>query len=409
MKKHIVVISQYFYPEEFRINDICIEWVKKGYEVTVVTGIPNYPKGKFYKGYNFFNKRAEKHHGINIIRLPIVPRGNGKISLALNYFSFVVSGYIWCKLTKIKADLVFIYEVSPMTQALPGVWYASKNKIPSYLYVTDLWPDNVEIVAGVKNTFILNSIGKMVDYIYKKCDRIFTSSQSFVEAIENRKIDKEKLEFWPQYAEDFYKKLDQEEVRVEEIPNDDFFNVIFAGNIGYAQGLEILPKVAEMIKNEGLKVRFNIVGDGRYKEVLKKIVLDKDLEKYFNFISKQPPQRISEFMAVSDATLITLAKNKVFAITIPAKTQSCLACGIPIIVSADGEIQDIINEAKAGVCGNAGDAKKLFENIKLMSKLSNDNLNEMGINAVNYYNEKFDKNKLLLKMDKWLLKSKSEL
>jgi len=164
-----------------------------------------------------------------------------------------------------------------------------------------------------------------------------------------------------------------------------------------------------MIKNEGLKVRFNIVGDGRYKEVLKKIVLDKDLEKYFNFISKQPPQRISEFMAVSDATLITLAKNKVFAITIPAKTQSCLACGIPIIVSADGEIQDIINEAKAGVCGNAGDAKKLFENIKLMSKLSNDNLNEMGINAVNYYNEKFDKNKLLLKMDKWLLKSKSEL
>ena len=132
MKKHILVIAQYFYPEQFRINDICTEWVKRGYKVTVVTGIPNYPQGKYYDGYGLFKKRKETYNGIEIIRIPLVPRGNNSIMLALNYLSFVVSGFFWKMFTKIKADYVFIFEVSPMTQALPGVWYAKKRKIPCY-------------------------------------------------------------------------------------------------------------------------------------------------------------------------------------------------------------------------------------------------------------------------------------
>ena len=165
MDKHILVIAQYFYPEQFRINDICTEWVKRGYKVTVVTGIPNYPQGRYYKGYGLFKKRREIYNGIDIIRIPLIPRGNNAIMLALNYLSFVISGYFWKSTTNIKADYVFIFEVSPMTQALPGVWYAKKRKIPCYLYVQDLWPENVEIVAGVKNKRIINAIGKMVDYI----------------------------------------------------------------------------------------------------------------------------------------------------------------------------------------------------------------------------------------------------
>ena len=408
MKKHILVISQYFYPEEFRINDICTEWVNRGYEVTVITGIPNYPQGKFYKGYGLFKKRKENYKGVNIIRIPIIPRGNNAIMLSLNYLSFVVSGFFWKVFTRIKADNVFIFEVSPMTQALPGVWYAKKKNIPCYLYVTDLWPENVEIVAGITNKKILNSIGAMVDYIYKRCDRIFTSSQSFIQAIEERGVDRKKLEFWPQYAEDYYKPVDKNNIKITEIPDDGVFNIIFAGNIGYAQGLEILPDVAKILKGINIKVRFNIVGDGRFKETLKFKVEQNKVVEYFNFIDKQPATRIPDFMAISNATLISLSRSKVFSITLPAKTQSCLACGIPIIVSADGEIQRVIKSANAGLCSDAGDTKGLAENIKKLVEMPIEKLIKMSENAVSYYKKNFDKKTLLDSMDQWLSNIKQD-
>lgn len=244
LKKHILVIAQYFYPEQFRINDICTEWVKRGYKVTVVTGIPNYPQGKYYDGYGLFKKRKETYNGMDIIRIPLVPRGKNAIMLALNYLSFVVSGFFWKSFTRIKADFVFIFEVSPMTQALPGVWYAKKRKIPCYLYVTDLWPENVEIVGGIKNKTILNTIGIMVDYIYKRCDRIFTSSESFIQAIVDRGTDRKKLEFWPQYAEDYYKPvaiaskitLGNPSAKLGNTKISDFLNIL-----AISWGFEIFP------------------------------------------------------------------------------------------------------------------------------------------------------------------------
>lgn len=401
LKKHILVITQYFYPEQFRINDICTEWVKRGYKVTVITGIPNYPQGKYYKGYGLFKKRKETYNGMNIIRIPLIPRGNNAIMLALNYLSFVVSGYFWKAFTKIKADYVFIFEVSPMTQALPGVWYAKKRKIPCYLYVTDLWPENVEIVAGIKNKLILNAIGVMVDYIYKRCDKIFTSSESFIKAIHDRGIKKDKLDFWPQYAEDYYKPVEKETANVSEIPQDGIFNIIFAGNIGFAQGLDILPEAAKILKQNDTKVRFNIVGDGRYKEALKNKVSEDNVDDIFNFIDKQPATRIPEFMAVSDATLITLSKSKVFSITLPAKTQSCLACGIPILVAADGEIQNIISKSKAGICSDASDSKGLAKNIEKIVSMPTNELVHMSQNGLDYYKNNFDKETLLNRLDKY--------
>lgn len=402
MKKHILVIAQYFYPEQFRINDICSEWVKRGYKVTVITGIPNYPKGKYYSGYGLLRKRKEVYKGIEIIRIPLIPRGKNTIMLILNYLSFVISGFFWNLFTKIKADYVFIYEVSPMTQALPGVWYAKKKKIPCYLYVTDLWPENVEIVAGIKNKYILNLIGSMVDYIYNKCNKIFTSSESFIEAIKNRGISEEKIEFWPQYAEDFYRPFDKKDVLVKEIPQDGAFNIIFAGNIGVAQGLDILPKTAQILKNKNVNVRFNIVGDGRFKETLINMTSEYNVSDMFNFIKKQPPTKIPEFMAVCDATLICLSKSKVFSITLPAKTQSCLACGIPIIVSADGEIQKVIKSANAGICSDAGDEEMLARKIIELMFKSKKELLQMGKNAYEYSKMNFDKDTLLKRMDKVL-------
>lgn len=399
LQKHILVISQYFYPEQFRINDICIEWVNRGYKVTVVTGIPNYPHGKYYKGYGLTKRRKEVYNGIEIIRIPLIPRGNNSIMLAMNYLSFVVSGYFWKTFTKIEVDHVFIFEVSPMTQALPGIWYSKKKKIPCFLYVQDLWPENVEIITGIKNKKIIGTIGKMVDYIYNHCTIIFTTSKSFVTAIENRGVPKDKIIYWPQYAEDYY--VNMAKTSVAEIPNDNAFNIIFAGNIGAAQGLDILPKTASILLEKGLKgkVRFNIVGDGRYKETLIHLVDTYNVSEMFNFIPKQPGTRIPELMAASDAAFLCLNKNPLFEKTIPAKLQSYMACGIPILASAEGELQSIITEANAGLCSSSGDEVGLSKNIIMMVEKTSKELIQLGKNAYDYCNSNFNKIELLNEMD----------
>ncbi|RSD26966.1 glycosyltransferase family 4 protein [Mesobacillus subterraneus] len=400
MKKHILVIAQYFYPEQFRINDICTEWVNRGYKVTVITGIPNYPQGKYYDGYGLLKKRREVYNGIDIIRIPLVPRGNSSVMLGLNYLSFVVSGFFWNLFTKIQADYVFVFEVSPMTQALPGVWYAKKRNIPCYLYVQDLWPENVEIITGISNKYFIGSIGKMVDYIYSRCTKIFTTSNSFVKAIEKRDVPRKKIEYWPQYAEDFYLPLEKREI--PEIPNDDAFNIIFAGNIGTAQGLDILPSTAMIIReaNPNARIRFNIVGDGRFKETLIDMVRSSNLDEMFNFIPKQPADRIPEFMAASDAAFLCLTEGPLFSMTIPAKLQSYMACGIPILASADGETKHIIEESNSGLSSPAGNAEKLADIIIDLSKKSKMELKQLGNNARVYYAEHFDKEELLNRMDR---------
>ena len=398
MEKHILVIAQYFYPEQFRINDICTEWVKRGHKVTVVTGIPNYPIGKYYDGYGIFKKRKEVYNGIEIIRIPLIPRCNNTIMLILNYMSFVVSGFFWKLFTRIEADFVFIFEVSPMTQALPGVWYAKRRKVPCYLYVQDLWPENVEIITGIKNKIIIGTIGKMVDYIYRWCTRIFTSSESFARSINGRGVPIDKIEYWPQYAEDFYVPIS--DISVPEIPSDDVFNIIFAGNIGLAQGLDILPKAAIIIKkNHGQNIRFNIVGDGRFKNEFMEIVSSEGLNEMFIFIPKQPTIRIPEFMAANDAAFLSLSGNPLFEMTIPAKLQSYMACGIPIVASASGETEKIIVESNSGLCSKPGNAEELAYNIIELVKKSKEELKVLGNNARNYYESNFNKQALLDRMD----------
>lgn len=403
-KIHILVVSQYFYPEQFRINDICTEWVKRGYKVTVLTGIPNYPQGKFYDGYGLNKKRSETWNGIEIIRIPLIPRGHNSLGMCMNYLSFVVSGFFCKCFAKINADIVFNYETSPMTQALIGVWFAQKRKIPFYLYVTDLWPDNVEIITDVHNKFFIGTINSIVNYIYKKSTRIFTSSKSFIEKMNERGVPSNKLEFWPQYAENFYRPCSKSEAAEinEEIPDDGVFNIVFAGNIGYAQGLGVLAETAAMLKKGNFLVRFNIIGDGRYKNKMLEEIENKNVSEYFNFIEKQPPEKIPLYMAYADAALICLSKSEVFAMTIPAKTQSCMACGMPILVSADGEVGEIIEEAQCGYSSASSDAEGLAENIKKICGLSEKEITEMRKNSRLFYDNNFKKSMLMDKMDAYL-------
>lgn len=402
-KKHILVISQYFYPEQFRINDMCAEWVKRGYKVTVLTGYPNYPQGEYYDGYGWFKRTRQRWKGVDIIRIPLTARGKGSVKLALNYFSFVVSGFFWALTTNVKADYVFTFEVSPMTQALIGTWYSKRRKIPNYLYVQDLWPENVEIVTGIHSPLVIKPIEAMVNHIYKHCDVIFATSPSFVKEIQKRvQKDKNKVKYLPQYAEDFYKPVERKPV--PEIPNDDSFKIIFTGNIGKAQGLDILPKTAKLLKGKE-NVKFVIVGDGRDKDNFLKQIADNGVQDMFIMIDRQPPERIPELLAACDAAFISFMPDPLFEKTIPAKLQSYMACGMPIIAAANGETKRIIDEARCGFCGQADNLEEFISNLERFE--SSKDVRSLCFNARSYYEKYFAKDQFAQKLESFLNNNKN--
>ncbi len=390
--KHILVICQYFYPEPFRINDICCELVKRGHKVTVVTGIPNYPQGKFYKGYGLFKKRKETWNGIDIIRIPLIARGKSSIGMVMNYLSFVVSGFFWKTFAKIKADCVFNFETSPMTQALVSVWYAKKLKVPHYIYVQDLWPENVETVLGIHNKLVIGPIDKMVDYIYKNSKKIFVTSDSFKDNVLARVDDADKVIYLPQYAEELY--TPKERTDVEEIPSDESFKIIFTGNIGYAQGLDILPRTAEILATKGcVGIQFVLVGDGRYKEKLTEEIENRGVSGSFILVDRQPAERIPGLLAACDVAFLSFMDSPLFEMTIPAKLQSYMACGMPIVASASGETERIIRESDCGICCPLGDAEALANALLELKK--SDRLAEMARNSIAYNKAHFDKDELI--------------
>lgn len=405
-RNHVLVISQYFYPETFRINDMAAEWVKRGYKVTVLTGIPNYPTGKFFDGYGYRHRRRETWNGVEIIRLPLIPRGKSGLGLAANYLSFVVSGWWWNMFNNIQADWVFTFEVSPMTQALIGCWYRKKYHIPHYIYVQDLWPDNVETVTGIHNRAVISAVNRMVDYIYHHGDQIFTASPSFADEIVKRGVNRNRVHYWPQYAEEFYKPVDRECARrkggsvVRQILSDDSFKIVFTGNIGAAQGLDILPKAAQRLKGDYSCIKFVIVGDGRCQEQLEKEIKSRGVGHKFIMIPRQDPEVIPYILSCCDAAFLSFQATKLWEMTIPAKLQSYMACGMPVIAAARGETERIIKEAECGVCCKIGDAEGV---VKAIGKMMKADLEKMGNNSRKYALAHFGKEKLMDEMDKYFL------
>lgn len=403
---HILLVSQYFYPENFRVNDLATEWVKRGYKVTVLTGIPNYPMGKFYDGYDKKHRTRESWNGVNVIRIPLIPRGNSSnkiinsIGMTRNYFSFLNSGKRWVKSKEaadLHADIVFTFGMSPMTQAKIGVWYGKRFNVPSILYVQDLWPENVETITGIHNRLIIGPIDKMVDNFYRDTDLILATSPSFVDAIVNRKIkvDRNKVHYWPQYAEEFYRPIEPQ--KIDGIEDDDCFKIAFTGNIGTAQGLDVLPRTAKLLSNK--KIKFVIVGNGRYQAEFERLIDELKVKHMFTLIPRVPAEKIPEILSVVDAGFISFNNTSLWEMTIPAKLQSYMACGKPIIASASGETKRIISEARCGICTEIGNADALAKGI---SEFVNSDIQGMGLNSRHYFETHFVKKKLMDEMDNYL-------
>lgn len=397
---HILVESQFFYPEQMRINDICVALVEQGHTVTVVTSIPNYPQGTFYPGYGYCKRRKEMYKGIEIIHLPVIPRGKGFIGLTLNYISFVVSGWFFAHFTTLKPDIVFMNMSSPMTQSLVGTWFAKRRRIPSVIYIMDLWPESFQVITGISSPLLLCPLGKMVDHIYRRVDNILVSSYSFIENIEARGVPKDKLEYWPQYAEDFYYPRSLPTSHPDTIvPKDERLKIIFTGNVGLAQGLQLLIPVAEALTKLHIPVCFIIVGDGSYKETFQRLITEHELQQSFTLYSRQPATSIPDFLAQADAGLVILKKDQIFSKTLPAKVQSYMACALPIIVSADGEVQRVVLEAHAGYVASAEEERPLIEAIISFNSLTSVEREQMGKNARGYSEKRFKKETLIARLE----------
>lgn len=389
----ILVVTQYFWPENFKINDLCLGLVERGHEVTVYTGLPNYPDGEFFKGYSLKGPYNEIHEKIKIIRCPLLPRGKSKgLKLVLNYISFCLFATLLAPiLVRGKFDKIFIYQLSPIFAALPAVLLKYIKRAPIILWVTDLWPESLEAVGIVKNKKILGIIGLFVKFIYKNSDKIYISSKGFSSQIESMGIDKGKIRFWPQWAESFFseKKID-ENLSDERIP--DGFKLMFAGNIGSAQDFETIVEAAKILKDKK-NIHFLILGDGNMKKWAEAEVKQYGIESTFHFLGRKPIESMPYYYSQADVMLVSLTDTFLFSITIPSKVQTYLASGKPIIASLNGEGASIINEWQAGYTCNATRPKELAECIERISLLPKSDLTQMGINAYKCYQSEFEREK----------------
>ena len=402
---NILIVSQYFWPETFRINDLALGLRERGHQVSVLTGSPNYPAGKFYDGYSFFNKQ-EDYHGVKVLRVPLIPRGNGGgFRLALNYISFAVSASILCPLIcRGDYDLVFVFQLSPVTQGLPAFVLKKIYKYPVFFWVQDLWPESLSATGAIRSQRILALVEKLVKFIYKRCDRILIQSQAFIESIVKLGGDPERIHYFPNSAENIFSMPCQVSGTLPPLPEG--FKVMFAGNIGAAQDFETIICAAEKLKMVQ-NIHWIIVGDGRKRQWAETEVANRGL-KNFHFLGAHPLATMPSFFSQADAMLVTLKKEPIFAMTIPSKIQSYLACGKPVIAALDGEGAKIIADSGAGWACAAEDSDAFSQAVLKMSQISGPERERMGSKGKAYYEAHFGREMLLDRVEMWMKESSTK-
>lgn len=390
----ILVITQYFWPEEFRINDICKGLKEAGHEVEVLTGLPNYPHGEIFHGYSYFKRGPKEYEGMKIRRVGMIPRGkNNSIMLALNYLSFMVIASIRVvPLMFRKYDRVFVFQVSPLTTAVPAILLSKIKKIPSYIYIQDLWPETFYSIVNISNDKIRKIMKKTCNKIYDAFDKLLIASQGYEEILVKEGIKKEKLEYFPQWAEDFYSN--KENIQKKEA----YFTVTFAGNIGKAQSVDTIIEAANLAK-ENTKIKWQILGDGSEFENIKSLVNKYDLHESVKLLGRKPASDMPKYFSSSDALIVTLKNDDILRVTLPAKVQSYMASGKPILAAISGEGNRIIKDSKCGLVGEAEDHIKLYENVIKLFNMSEEERNILGNNGKEYFKNNFTREKLLSQLE----------
>jgi len=401
----ILVVSQYFWPENFRINDLCAELAHRGHEVTVLTGKPNYPSGEVFPEFHSNPAAFNQYQGCQIVRVPMASRGKGSsVKLLMNYVSYFLSATLVgsLKLRGKSFDVIFVFEPSPVTVCLPALFLKKLKKSPVVFWVLDLWPETLEAIGVVKSKPLLALVGKLVSFIYNRCDLVLGQSKAFFDGIARYCTDKTKIKYFPSWPEAVF--VDAVTSPVREIEkHQGVFKILFAGNIGDAQDFPAILSAAALLKTKPLNVKFFIVGDGRAFEWVKSEIIKQKLQDSVYLMGRHPLEAMPSFYASVDTLLVTLQESPVFFMTIPGKVQSYMAAGKPILTMLSGEGSRIVEEAGCGYIAKSSDYEQLSNNIIAMSKLKQDELAELGHKAKCYAQAEFDRYTLITQLESWFI------
>lgn len=399
----VLLVSQYFWPENFRINDLAKELVERGHHVTVLTGKPNYPSGKVFAEFKSAPRAFGNYFGADVCRVPMLARGTGAMRLALNYLSFVVGASLFgpARLSGKQFDVVFVFEPSPITVGLPAILLGKLKHAPVILWVQDLWPDTLVAVNAVTSHRLLAAVGSMVRFIYKRCALVLGQSHGFLDRIAAYCDDPAKIRYFPNWAEDAPATADV--TPAPEIPpKDGTFDILFAGNIGEAQDFPAILDAIELLKNR-TEIRWIIVGDGRRSDWLQAEIGRRGLDQCVLMPGRFPIDRMPSFYARADALLASLRADPVFALTVPSKVQSYLMAGVPVLGMLDGEGAEVIRRAKAGLTCAAGDSAGLAKAVLELSAMPGSLRTCLGENGRRYAEREFGRSVLIDRLEAWLM------
>ncbi|WP_347901343.1 glycosyltransferase family 4 protein [Pseudomonas purpurea] len=403
-KLKVLVVTQYFWPENMRINDLVSYLTEKGHDVTVLTGLPNYPEGSVYDAYRADPVRFSEYAGAKLIRVPLIPRGKRSITLALNYFSFFTSASTlgaW-KLRGKEFDAVFVYGVSPIMSAIPALIIGRLKKAPVSIWILDLWPESLRAVGVISNPTLLGMVGRVVSWIYNRADYLLLQSHGFFENVRKyctKAIDPQRLVYFPSWAEDDFSSSTPVMSKLLE-RDDSQFTVVFAGNLGDAQGFPAILDAAELLVGQ-VPIRWVIVGDGRMSEWIGEQVKSRALDNVI-LLGRHPLDEMPGLFACADALLVSLKANDVFDKTIPGKVQAYLASGKPVLGMINGEAARVIDESGAGFACPSGNASELARITLRLATTEASQREAMGLAGREYYLNNYSKPTLLSRLEQLL-------
>lgn len=393
----LLVVSQYFWPESFIINDLVRTLVKQDIEITVLTGKPNYPDGDIFPGYEEKGVVEETLDGrTRVLRVPLRPRRRGTRNLMRNYLSFVISGsrYFPRLARDLNPDVILVFAPSPITVAIPAIFLRWRTRAHLALWVQDLWPESLAATGHVRNPMILWATGLLVRAIYACCDTLLVQSRAFIEPVA-RFASENKIVYYPNSMMD---SSPIEEASAQDVPGEllalleQHFCAVFAGNIGSAQAVETLVDCAERLRDLP-SFRMVLIGSGSKLDWVR---AERERRNLDNLVlpGRFPMQAMPALFSRASALLVTLKKDVIFSYTIPSKVQAYMAAGRPMVAALDGEGARIIEEAGAGLCCPSEDLAGLEKQLRKLHNMAYEDRERMGQAGRRYFLEHFEMDKL---------------
>ena len=405
-QKKILVVTQHFWPENFRINDIVEGFLQDGIAVDVLCGLPNYPKGEWFPGYSAAGPFEEEWHGARLYRCKEVPRrGNTSVNIFLNYVSW--PWYAAHALHRLPGgyDAVFCFNTSPVLMCWPAIRCAKKHHIPFTNYVLDIWPENLYSVLNVKNKALRAIAQGVSDALYKKADRLIAMSEPLQQRLCQRTgMPPQKVAVIPQYCEDFYAVPQPDAALQAQFAGR--FNLVFTGTFTPAQSLETIITAVQDARSRGADMlHLLLVGDGMSRAALEAKVKELHAEDAVTFYGSVPATDIPRFTALSDALIVCLSDSPELGLTVPAKVASYMAAGKPVLASMDGAGNAAV-AAAGGLSSPACDAAALADNLLALTRMGAAQRAAMGQSAKEYYLAHYRRSELLRKLEHFILEGR---